>query len=67
MRSAQSLVAAALAAGASAQEFMWTGTNQAGAEFGEDTLPGRLGKEYIWPETGSIDVCFQNANICRVR
>lgn len=59
MRFTQSFIAAAAAAGVSAQEFLWTGTNQAGAEFGEDVLPGRLGEHYIWPEPESIDVrCF---------
>lgn len=56
MRFTQSLIATAAAAGVSAQEFMWTGTNQAGAEFGEDTFPGSLGEHYIWPEPESIDV-----------
>ena len=56
MRVTQSVIAAAAAAGVSAQDFMWTGTNQAGAEFGEDVLPGQLGDHYIWPEPESIDV-----------
>ncbi|KAL4926595.1 glycoside hydrolase family 5 protein [Aspergillus undulatus] len=34
--------------------FQYFGTNQAGAEFGEDTLPGEWGKEYIFPDPSSI-------------
>ena len=59
MRFTTSLVAAAAAGSASAQEFLWTGTNQAGAEFGETTFPGQLGKEYIWPTPESIDVSLR--------
>lgn len=58
MRFTKSLIATAAAAGVSAQDFLWTGANQAGAEFGEDVLPGRLGEHYIWPEPDSIDVCY---------
>jgi hypothetical protein len=40
----------------SGAKFTFTGTNEAGAEFGETVFPGRLGEHYIWPETGAIDV-----------
>lgn len=56
MRFTESFIAAAAAAGVTAQEFTWTGTNQAGAEFGEGTLPGSLGEHYIWPTAESVDV-----------
>lgn len=39
-----------------ASKFQWVGTNQAGAEFGKDTLPGTLGKHYTWPVHSTIDV-----------
>ena len=29
--------------------FMFTGVNEACAEFGNDVLPGQLGKHYTWP------------------
>lgn len=41
---------------ASAKNFTWTGSNEAGAEFGDKKLPGRLGFDYIWPTNESIDV-----------
>lgn len=61
MRFTESFITAAAAAGVSAQnssQFLFTGANQAGAEFGEDSLPGALGTDYIWPESASIDVCL---------
>lgn len=58
MRFTETFIAAAAAAGVSGQKFLFTGANQAGAEFGEDTFPGALGTEYIWPESASIDVCL---------
>lgn len=36
--------------------FDFSGVNQSGAEFGQDTLPGQLGKEYTWPVNSAIDV-----------
>lgn len=36
--------------------FQYFGLNEAGAEFGAPTLPGQLGKHYIWPSTRSLDV-----------
>jgi endoglucanase len=39
-----------------AGKFLFTGSNEAGGEFGEGNLPGTLGKDYTWPTTKSIDV-----------
>lgn len=36
--------------------FKYFGINEAGAEFGPQSLPGLLGKDYIWPSKSSIDV-----------
>jgi len=36
-------------------KFKYFGVNQAGAEFGEGTVPGVLGTHYIWPAPSSID------------
>lgn len=44
-----------------AGKFLFTGSNEAGGEFGEGNLPGKLGTDYIWPETSSIDVCFSKS------
>jgi endoglucanase len=41
-----------------AGKFLFTGVNVAGGEFGSQTLPGRLGKEYTWPANSAIDVLF---------
>ncbi|KAK4235566.1 glycoside hydrolase [Achaetomium macrosporum] len=38
-----------------ASKFQFVGVNQSGAEFGQDTLPGQLGKHYTWPAKSSID------------
>ncbi|KAE8353988.1 endoglucanase II [Aspergillus coremiiformis] len=37
-----------------ASVFQWIGSNQAGAEFTENNLPGVYGRDYIFPETSSI-------------
>lgn len=37
-------------------KFMFTGINESGAEFGKQTLPGRLDKDYTWPSKSAIDV-----------
>lgn len=37
-------------------DFLFTGANEAGGEFGEANLPGALGTDYIWPDTSAIDV-----------
>jgi hypothetical protein len=39
-----------------ASKFQFVGVNQSGAEFGQNTLPGQLGKHYTWPAKSSIDV-----------
>ncbi|KAI0709848.1 endoglucanase [Earliella scabrosa] len=36
-------------------KFKFFGVNQSGAEFGQNVIPGALGKEYIWPAPTSID------------
>ncbi|KAF5027429.1 hypothetical protein F66182_449 [Fusarium sp. NRRL 66182] len=36
-------------------KFLFTGSNEAGGEFGEKNLPGKLNTDYIWPTTSSID------------
>ncbi|RBR19833.1 uncharacterized protein FIESC28_05439 [Fusarium coffeatum] len=38
-----------------AGKFLFTGANEAGGEFGEKNLPGKLDKDYTWPSTKSID------------
>lgn len=45
-----------------APKFKFVGVNESGAEFGKDSLPGRLGEHYTWPAKSSIDVrrCFAN-------
>lgn len=32
-----------------ASKFKWFGVNESGAEFGSGSIPGQLGKDYIWP------------------
>lgn len=34
----------------------WFGVNEAGGEFGEKTLPGTWGKDFIFPDTSTITV-----------
>ncbi|KAF8656235.1 hypothetical protein AX16_002671 [Volvariella volvacea WC 439] len=38
-----------------ATKFRFFGVNQAGAEFGENVIPGELGTHYTWPSPSSID------------
>ncbi|KAF6834680.1 cellulase [Colletotrichum plurivorum] len=38
-----------------AGKFLFTGVNESGGEFGQNTLPGQLGKEYTWPNKSAID------------
>ncbi|KFH48504.1 Endo-beta-1,4-glucanase A-like protein [Hapsidospora chrysogenum ATCC 11550] len=52
MRFTESFIAATAAAGVTGQEFVFTGANQAGAEFGEKNIPGQLDKDYTWPALG---------------
>lgn len=37
------------------KKFLFTGTNQAGGEFG-NAIPGELGRDYTWPDPKSINV-----------
>ena len=37
-------------------KFQFFGVNEAGAEFGQNTIPGAEGTEYTWPSPSSIDV-----------
>ncbi|RYO80708.1 hypothetical protein DL766_002933 [Monosporascus sp. MC13-8B] len=66
MRFADLIVGAAAVAGALAAPrkrqggFEFTGVNQAGAEFGQNTLPGQLGKHYTWPASSAIDTLMRD-------
>jgi endoglucanase len=42
--------------------FKWYGVSESGAEFGQTTLPGTLGKDYTWPVDSSIDVSCRGAD-----
>ncbi|PLB46446.1 putative endoglucanase [Aspergillus steynii IBT 23096] len=47
--------------------FVWFGTNEAGAEFGQNTIPGDLGTHYIWPDLSTIKTLHDaGMNIFRV-
>ncbi|KAM6511383.1 Endoglucanase gh5-1 [Fusarium falciforme] len=49
-------------------KFVWVGTNEAGGEFGENNLPGTLGKDYTFPDTAAIDTLIgQGYNTFRVQ
>ncbi|CEJ61474.1 Putative Endo-1,4-beta-D-glucanase [Penicillium brasilianum] len=50
-----------------ASSFVWFGTSESGAEFGNQNIPGVLGTDYIWPDTSAIQT-LRNAgmNIFRV-
>ncbi|KAI0381544.1 glycoside hydrolase family 5 protein [Hypomontagnella monticulosa] len=63
MRFTELLVGAAAISGAiavptatekRAKAFQFTGVSESGAEFGNNVLPGRLGKEYTWPDHNAI-------------
>ncbi|PLN84565.1 endoglucanase II [Aspergillus taichungensis] len=46
----------------------WLGTNESGAEFGEDTIPGEYGTEYIFPDPATIKTLVgKGMNIFRVQ
>ncbi|KAF7171262.1 hypothetical protein CNMCM6106_005729 [Aspergillus hiratsukae] len=50
-----------------ASGFVWFGTNESGAEFGQDQLPGVLGTDYIWPSASTIKTLHDaGMNIFRV-
>ncbi len=38
--------------------FWFAGVNESGAEFGSGNIPGKLGTDYIWPLTSSVDVRY---------
>ncbi|KAM0323172.1 hypothetical protein ACHAQA_009022 [Verticillium albo-atrum] len=49
-------------------QFKWWGTNVAGAEFGENVLPGQWGKHYIFPDPAAISTLLgQGYNTFRVQ
>ncbi|KAK6336087.1 hypothetical protein TWF696_001655 [Orbilia brochopaga] len=39
-------------------KFTYVGVNEAGAEFGNNAIPGTLGKDYTWPSPSSIDYFY---------
>ncbi|KAF9893633.1 hypothetical protein FE257_010945 [Aspergillus nanangensis] len=43
-----------------ASPFQWIGTNEAGAEFGEDTIPGNYGTEFIFPDVSTISTLIDH-------
>ena len=43
-------------AGGKKGKFLWFGVNESGAEFGEKTWPGALGKEYTWYNFTTMDM-----------
>ncbi|OJJ99200.1 hypothetical protein ASPACDRAFT_60999 [Aspergillus aculeatus ATCC 16872] len=47
--------------------FLWLGSNESGAEFGQANIPGVLGTDYIWPDASKIQVLVNaGMNIFRV-
>ncbi|KAF4999382.1 hypothetical protein FGRMN_2523 [Fusarium graminum] len=49
-------------------KFLYVGVNEAGAEFGETTLPGVWGKHFTFPEPAAIDTLIsQGYNTFRVQ
>ncbi|RAL08217.1 putative endoglucanase [Aspergillus homomorphus CBS 101889] len=47
--------------------FLWLGSNESGAEFGQANIPGKLGTDYIWPDADKIKVLVNaGMNIFRV-
>ncbi|KAF3904214.1 Endoglucanase [Orbilia brochopaga] len=48
-------------------KFQYVGVNESGAEFGQNSIPGRLGTDYTWPSPSSVDYFVsQGMNIFRV-
>ncbi|KAK6955403.1 hypothetical protein Daesc_003040 [Daldinia eschscholtzii] len=39
--------------------FQFTGVSESGAEFGNQAIPGRLGKDYTWPDHNAISTLIQ--------
>ncbi|PLB45500.1 putative endo-beta-1,4-glucanase B [Aspergillus steynii IBT 23096] len=51
-----------------ASAFEWIGTNEAGGEFGEDTIPGEWGTEFTFPEIDAITTLIDKGmNIFRLQ
>ncbi|KAF5023471.1 hypothetical protein F66182_4471 [Fusarium sp. NRRL 66182] len=49
-------------------KFIWMGTNEAGGEFGEGSLPGVWGRHYIFPDPSAVDTLIaQGYNTFRVQ
>ncbi|KAF4342485.1 cellulase precursor [Fusarium beomiforme] len=49
-------------------KFLWVGTNEAGAEFGETNLPGTWGKHFTFPDPAAVDTLIsQGYNTFRVQ
>ncbi|PYH99050.1 glycoside hydrolase [Aspergillus ellipticus CBS 707.79] len=47
--------------------FLWFGSNESGAEFGQANIPGTLGTDYIWPDAAGITTLYNTGmNIFRV-
>ncbi|KAI1807730.1 glycoside hydrolase family 5 protein [Daldinia bambusicola] len=42
-----------------ASAFQFTGVSESGAEFGNQAIPGRLGKDYTWPDHNAISTLIQ--------
>ncbi len=49
------VVSVALFGGVASAQVALTGVNLAGADFGEDTLPGRFGVQYTYPTAAELD------------
>lgn len=50
-----------------ASPFKWFGSNESGAEFGENVIPGAWGTQYIFPDTSTIQVLMDKGmNIFRI-
>ncbi|PYI05518.1 glycoside hydrolase, partial [Aspergillus sclerotiicarbonarius CBS 121057] len=50
-----------------ASSFLWFGSNESGAEFGQTNIPGTLGTDYIWPAASDIQPLVNaGMNIFRV-
>ena len=49
------------------RKMRWFGINEAGAEFGENVIPGVYGKDYTWYDLGKMDTLFdQGMNMFRI-
>ncbi|KAJ5683375.1 endo-beta-1-4-glucanase B [Penicillium macrosclerotiorum] len=50
-----------------ASSFVWFGTSESCAEFGNQNIPGVLGTDYTWPDTSTIKTLYDGGmNIFRV-